>query len=409
MFGFFVSFNFGNAMPDVTSYEHITTSEQLHDFCERAAKSSIIGFDTEFVSENRYRPELCLLQVAIDGDLAIIDTLAVRDVTPFWRVLVQGDHVTIAHAAREEFLFCFRACDQQPKNLFDVQLAAGFIGLDYPASYGNLISRLLGSNIDKGETRTDWRKRPLSNSQIEYALQDVIHLEPLYRKISQRLDEMGRIEWLEEEIQQWLDNLERSETHPQWHRVSGISNLNRGALNIVREVWKWRESEAKQRNRSPKRVLPDDLLVEIAKRGTSDMKRLKAIRGLENRIAGGTLKPLSYTIEQALKIPKSKHPERLARSKSTSLGLLGQFLTTALNVVCRRSQIAPSLVGTANDVRQLAAWKLGMIRLDEAPDLASGWRAEIVGQLIEKVLDGKIAIRVQDPKSDMPLIIESME
>ena len=130
---------------------------------------------------------------------------------------------------------------------------------------------------------------------------------------------------------------------------------------------------------------------------------------MENRIANGTLGPISDAIASALELPKSEHPQRLARSKSMSLGLLGQFLTTALNVVCRRSQIAPSLVGTANEVRQMAAWKMGMIKLDKTPDLAEGWRAEIIGQLIEKVLDGKIAIRVDDPKGEMPLIIESLE
>ena len=391
------------------TFQHITDDQHLQRFCEQAARSSFIGFDTEFVSENRYRPELCLLQVATDDDFAIIDTLAVKNVSPFWDVLVSGDHITIAHAAREEFLFCYRSSQQRPRHLFDVQMAAGFIGLEYPSSYGNLVSRLLGRNIDKGETRTDWKRRPLSPSQIEYALQDVVHLQPLYKKIHSRLGQMGRTSWLEEEFDAWADNLVVAETEPQWHRVSGITNLNRQALCIARELWIWRESEARQRNRSPKRILPDDLLVEVSKRGTSQIKKLKAIRGLENRIANGSLQAISESVEQALAIPSADHPQRLARSKTMSLGLLGQFLTTALNVVCKRSHIAPSLVGTANEVRQLAAWKLGMIKLKKPPELTEGWRAEIVGQLIEKVLDGKIAIRVDDPRSDMPLIIETLK
>ncbi len=396
-------------MPGVTNYEHITTPDQLREFCERAATSKFIGFDTEFVSENRYRPELCLVQVATENEIAIIDTLSIRDTSYFWNMLVDGTHVSIAHAAREEFLFCYRTCGERPKNLFDVQLAAGFIGLDYPSSYGNLVGRLVGKTIDKGETRTDWKRRPLSDSQIEYAIQDVIHLKPLYNKIHSGLKKMGRLKWLDEELSTWITTLEKMETEPQWRRVSGITNLNRPALAIIREVWSWRETEARKRNRSPKRILPDDLLVELARRGTADIKRLKAIRGMENRIANGSLMPISNAVARALELPKDKYPQRLPRSKTMSLGLLGQFLTTALNVVCRRSNIAPSLVGTANQVRQLAAWKLGLIHLDEPPELARGWRAEIVGQLIEKVLDGKIAIRVDDPRSDMPLIIESID
>ncbi len=396
-------------MPATAKYDHIKTPAQLAQFCDRVRDHEFIGFDTEFVSENRYRPELCLLQVAAGKELAIIDTLAVKDVTPFWELLVDGSHVTIAHAAREEFLFCYRAVGQRPSRLFDVQLAAGFVGFDYPASYGNLISRLLNKTIDKGETRTDWKRRPLSEMQIDYALQDVIHLEPLYKKLMQRLKDMERTSWLEEEITLWEDGLIKSETEPQWQRVAGITNLNRQALAIVREIWIWRDQEACRRDRSPKRILPDDLLIEVAKRGTADMKRLKAIRGMESRTANGALQPIGEAVERALELPKDQWPERLPRTKAMSLGLLGQFLTTALNVVCRRANIASSLVGTAQDVRKLAAWRLGMVELDEQPDLASGWRSEIVGQLIEKVLDGKIALRVDDPKSDMPLIIETLE
>lgn len=392
----------------MANYEYIKTSEALEEFCGRASKSKFIGFDTEFVSENRYRPELCLIQVATDDELALIDTVELRNVDPFWDLLVSGDHVTIAHAAREEFLFCFRSRKKRPKNLFDVQLAAGFVGIEYPSSYGNLVSRLVGKTIDKGETRTDWRRRPLSDSQLDYALQDVIHLKPLYNKLLKRLQNMGREEWLYEEIHEWENSLEQSETEPQWRRISGIMNLKRPALAIVREVWIWRDEEARKRNRSPKRTLPDDLLVEIAKRGTSDLKRLKAIRGIQNRISSGNLPAISKAVEKALELPKDQYPARLPRSRTVSLGLLGQFLTTALNVVCRRSQIAPSLVGTANEVRNFAAWRLGLIKLDKEPELLNGWRAEIVGQLIDKVLEGKIAIRVDDPSSDTPLVIEEL-
>ncbi|MEM7455379.1 MAG: HRDC domain-containing protein [Planctomycetota bacterium] len=396
-------------MPQERKFEHITTDSHLVEFCEKAAGSEFIGFDTEFVSENRYRPELCLIQVAADEQLAIIDTLAVKDVSPFWNLLVEGSHVTIAHAAREEQLFCFRASDRTPANLFDVQLAAGFTGLEYPASYGNLISRLLGITIDKGETRTDWKRRPLSQSQIEYALVDVIHLRPLYDKLTQKLKSMERMEWLELETQQRTDALVRSEVEPQWHRMPGISSLSRGPLAIVRQLWIWRDKEAKKRNRSPRRILPDDLLVEVAKRGSRETRKLKAIRGLENRIAGGTLGAIADTIGDALDLPKSEWPQRLPRGKSMNLGSLGQFLTTALGVVCRSNQIAPSIVGTAQDVRNLAAEKLGMVKLKEPPAMANGWRRELVGQLIEQILSGRIAIRVDDPRSDNPLVLEEVQ
>ncbi|MDB4368501.1 imidazolonepropionase [bacterium] len=233
-------------MQNGIEFEHITTDQGLIDFCEAVRGCEFIGFDTEFVSESRYRPQLCLVQVAADGRYAIIDTLAVKDISVFWDLLVEGDHVTVVHAAREEFMFCYRACGRRPKKLFDVQLGAGMTGLEYPASYGNLVSRLLGSRVDKGETRTDWMRRPLSNRQIDYALSDVTHLKGLFDVVSTNLNKLNRMEWFEAEMDIWQNSLERAENEPQWQRVAGISNLNRRALAIVRELWIARDKEAKQ-------------------------------------------------------------------------------------------------------------------------------------------------------------------
>ena len=390
-------------------FEHITTAEGLADFCERWRSCKYIGFDTEFVSENRYRPELCLLQVAADGEYAIIDTLAIKDVTPFWDLLAKGPHVTIAHAAREEFLFCYRACQKRPHKLFDVQLGAGMIEIEYPAAYGNLVSRLLGSKVDKGETRTDWSRRPLSKRQIDYALSDVVFLESLYNKISKKLADLGRTTWFEEEIGLWQTALEKTEVEPQWRRVSGISGLKPRALALVKELWITRDKEAEKKNRSPKRIIPDDLIVELAKRGTADPERLKAIRGFGNRVSKSMTEPISAAIKRGNAVPDSELPPKMPRSRTMNLGLLGQFLTTALNVTCKTENIAPNIVGTAQDVRTMAAWRLGLIDLKEQPKIAHGWRAEIVGQLIDRVLDGTIAIRVGNPNSDQPLKLEYLD
>lgn len=390
-------------------FDHITTAEALADFCNRSQNCKFIGFDTEFVSENRYRPELCLLQVAADGEYAIIDTLAVKDVTPFWELLAAGPHVTIAHAAREEFLFCYRACGKRPHKLFDVQLGAGMIGFEYPAAYGNLVSRLLGSRVDKGETRTDWSRRPLSKRQIDYALSDVVFLESLYNKISTKLKKLGRTEWLEEEIGLWQTALEKTEIEPQWRRVSGISGLNRRALELVKELWIARDEEAERKNRSPKRIIPDDLVVELSKRGTPDPERIKAIRGFGNRVSKSMIEPISEAIQRGNATPESQLPKKMPRGRTMNLGLLGQFLTTALNVTCKTESIAPNIVGTSQDVRTMAAWRLGLIDLKEKPELATGWRSEIVGQLIDRVLDGTIAIRVGNAKSDQPLKLEYLD
>lgn len=390
-------------MANANYFQHITDSESLAAFCQDNAVTKYVGFDTEFVSENCFRPLLCLIQVSTEKGYAIIDTLAIDDLTVFWDWLCDGDHITIVHAAREEFLFCFRAVGKRPSKLFDIQLAAGMIGCEYPAAYGNLVNRMIGVTVDKGETRTDWRKRPLTDNQMAYALEDVVHLWPVYKKLKKRLEKLGRLDWVNWEMDHWQTALEQTISRPQWRRVSGIARLKPAQLAIVKELWIWRNEEAERKDRTPKRILADDLIVELARRGTSKPSQIRAIRGFGNRVQATAIDGISAAIDRALKLPKSEYPKRVTSTKTINLGLLGQFLTTALNVLCRTEQISSSIVGTAQEVRDVAAMRLGMLELKEQPRLLTGWRAEIVGQLIDQVLDGRVAIRVDDPNSDHPL------
>ena len=158
-------------------YQYITTDQQLQDLCNELRQAEVIAFDTEFVSEDSYLPELCLIQVAAGEQIALIDPLAIGDVTPFWKTLAEPGHKTIVHAGREELRFSLFAIEQAPHDLYDVQIAGGIVGLEYPASYGTLVHKLLGKNLAKGETRTDWRRRPLSTRQLDYAVQDVADLQ----------------------------------------------------------------------------------------------------------------------------------------------------------------------------------------------------------------------------------------
>ena len=395
-------------MDSVDSIVRIDDRERLIEFCERCKSSKLIGFDTEFVSENCYRPELCLLQVKTDDELAIIDTIKIESMAPFWEMLTTGEHITIAHAAREEFLFCFRECGKHPRNLFDVQLAAGFVGYDYPASYGNIVSAILGKYVEKGETRTDWARRPLSEKQIKYAAGDVEHLHQLYHKIYDQLEAMGRTDWYREESISWLEGLAKAETEPQWHRISGASRLNRRALGILNELWIIRDRAAKKNNRSARRVIPDDLLIELAKRGSAKPSHFTSIRGFNNRVAKWLTDDIAEAIETANSLPDSKLPRRINRSKSINLGLVGQFLSTILGVVCQEKKISAILVGTAQELRNYTAWRMGQLPKDPAPKLASGWRSEIIGEAIDGALNGKLALRVKDPDADFPLTIEEL-
>ncbi len=389
-------------------YEHITSDQHLRDFCETIASAPIVAYDTEFVSEDSYQPDLCLIQLAGNEHLAIVDPLEVQDLSPLWNLLTAPGRETLVHAGREEFRFIWKATGKAPSGWFDVQIAAGLIGMEYPASYGTLSAKLLGKSISKDETRTDWRRRPLTQRQLEYALLDVADLEAIRGVLHKRLSDLGRLFWLESELADWQRDLVEFETGERWRRLGGISSLPPRALAAVRELWMWRDAEAERRNQPVRRILRDDLLIEIAKRQTDDQKRIRAVRGMERGDLQRFLPKMAQCVEKALALKEHELPRLERKSSRPQLNLLGQFLSTALGSICRSAQVAPSLAGTAQDVRDLIAYRLNLGGFDEGelPALAQGWRAEVVGQVIDHLLSGDLVLRITDPLADEPLAFE---
>jgi ribonuclease D len=321
-------------------------------------------------------------------------------------VLAAGGHETIVHAGRSEVDFCLDAIGRPPFNLFDVQIGAGLTGMEYPTSYGALISRLLKKKLDKHETRTDWRRRPLSSRQIDYALDDVRHLYEIRTILGQKLEAAGRASWWPEEMGRWFDKLYESRDSDPWRRVSGNSGLDPRCMAILREIYAWRSEEAAHRNRPAKHILRDDLLIEIAKQKTADDRRLRRIRGMERYHK--QLDQIIARIRIALELPEEACPTHSHSNRTPQLSVLGQILFAALGSVCRKKKLAPSLVATPNDIRYWVAYRSNPKQYENAPRpaLTEGWRAEVVGNLFEDLLSGKKRIRITDPTSDFPLIFE---
>lgn len=374
------------------------------------SQADLIGIDTEFVSEDTFHPELCLIQISTHDEMAAIDAMALPDVNPLWEALVEGDHVTILHAGREELNFMLRAVGRLPKEVFDVQIASGFCSHEFPSAYGSIVNRILGFQPAKGEQRTDWRKRPLTKSQIKYALEDVRHLLPLYEKLRDILTERQRWDWYREEISDWQAEVVEASTRKDWRRVSGIGKLGPQSLAIVRELWHWRYEEAQRRNRPQRRILRDDLMVEIAKRKVDSPNRIMGIRGLDRSGAKRKAEELAACVRQGLENPVENSSSRSRKQIPSQLSLLAQFLAPALASVCQQAEIAASLVGTASDVRELVAHKMGFVKApsDNLPTLAQGWREELVGKLIEQLLDGKKSIRIVNANLADPLAFDEV-
>lgn len=384
-------------------YESISAIDDLRQFCDELADAPIIAFDTEFVSEDRYRPQLCLIQVAAGDRLAIIDPLTMPSTAAFWDLLVQPGRTVIAHAAREESRFCYRFTNQPIQGLFDTQLAAGFSGMEYPISLGNLVNKLTGKTLAKGESRTNWRHRPLSRDQLRYALQDVTDLQSMHQMQMTALKELNRTSWLEEETKIRQQNVIEHETAENWRRVSGCAGMSPRQLEIIRHLWRWRDQRAATLDRPVRRVMRDDLMVELAKRSSADVKKIRSIRGMDWRGYSGHYEDIAAAIQAALEVPDEDLPRRTRRSRGVISPMLSQFLSTSMACISRQNKLAPSIVGNADDVKEVLGYELDRQDHDLVPALLTGWRGEIVGKTFRKLLSGEVAIRVANVRREQPL------
>lgn len=389
----------------------IQTSDQLQQYLSKHADCPLVGFDTEFVSEDTYRPELSLIQVNADNEIALIDPYVIENLDPFWQWLTSGNRTVVVHACREELRFILHATGMVPADLFDIQIAAGFLGLEYPASYGNLVNRLSGVSLQKGETRTNWRHRPLTEAQCKYAAQDVEFLLSIYQLLCDRLSDLGRLDWVMEEMQRQQAHIVEQETSPRWRSLSGIGALQPRELEIARQLWQWRDELACRENRPPRRIIRDDLICELARRKSADAESIKVIRGLQHRRIQKQLHAIVDVIARALEVPESDCPPRNRNKKPPQRSTLAQFTYTAISDYCQRNQMAPNLVASMTDIREYLEQQLGQRQRKKKvaatkksqPLITSGWRGEFILQLVEDVLSGKLVAHVANPTSDQPL------
>ena len=386
------------------SHIHVTTSEQLHHLLEEMRPSPWVGFDTEFISEGRYQSQLCLVQVAYDQGLAIIDPTTLSDLRPFWNLLCDGRREVIVHAGRHELEFCYRAIHKLPEWFFDVQVAAGFIGSEYPLGFRDLVEKFLRIKVSKGETRTDWLKRPLSPLQIEYALNDVRYLFDLTKILRKKLKEKGRFVWYHGESMLTTYRLQQELEVPKWRSVAKSSSLPPRQQAIVRELWYWRDRVAKKHNQIPARILRDDLIVEIARQESSEMSRIESIRGLNRPDLARQSGDLKKAIDRALTLDRSELPELGEKQLYPQYTVMVQFLYTAFNMICKTHGFSTQLVGTQVDVRELVAHLYNTLPEGIIPRLARGWRSQLVGDLLEDLVNGKLGMKLNRNHPEEPIV-----
>ena len=392
-----------------TTMSHLTVTRpnELRTLIRHISDSPWIALDTEFIAEKKFQSQLCLVQVAAEDVIGIIDPQTVEGMIPFWEFLCDNDdREVLMHACRSEMEFCYRATRRVPHRVFDVQLAAGLVSNDYPASFGTLLERYLHVSLPKAETRTDWARRPLTERQIDYALNDVRYLNPLTKKLKKQLVSLKRTRWYQCEIRDTLDRLVQDFDVPKWRSLSGLNSLSRRELAIVRELCSWRDDQARQHNIPVGLLMRDDLVIELARRKTSEPKRISAIRGLQRSDITRQLPQISAAIQRGLDCPETDLPEPLPKLKTQQYTQMVQLLYAGLVMLCHQNGIATNIVASQNDVRELIAARFGEVN-GKVPakklKLEQGWRAMIVGRFLDDLLDGKVAIRIDKTQPDSPL------
>lgn len=386
-------------MPELPE-EIVTQPDELAECCRHLASVSVLGFDTEFVGEDTYLPRLCLLQLATPERLILIDPLTAGPLDEFWRVLTDPARTVIIHGGREEMRLCQFWTGSVPTNLIDLQLVAGLVGLIYPIGHGTLVQQVLGVQLSKGETLTEWRSRPLTRQQIRYAFDDVRYLLAIWERLSAQVEQLGRRDWITEEMRRLGQHIHPEEVvQEKWRKLRGLGGLDRRRLAIVRAVFEWREGKAAQTNRPPRTIVRDDLIVEIARRNPSRARDLQVIRGLAHR----DLDAIQSAVEEGRRVPSDQCPTVAERENDpTQVALLTSLLVAVLGDFCARQRLAANLVASNQELKLL-----GRAAVSGSPPpaeclLTQGWRGQFVLPELQGVLEGRRAIRVVRPASEMP-------
>lgn len=379
----------------------VTDSAVLAALCERLSQDAYVAIDTEFMRDKTYYAKLCLVQLAGAHDIAAIDTLAEGlDLTPLYALLANPKVLKVFHAARQDIEIFVHRMGAVPYPVFDTQIAGMVCGFGDAISYDRMVRAVTGVRLDKTSRFTDWSHRPLSESQIDYALADVIHLRPCYEALRKRLEKTGRSSWLDEE----MATLTATETYlaaPEdaWRRLK-VRSTKPKFLMVLQTLAAWREREAQDRDVPRNRVLRDDALIDIAALAPTSEAELTRSRAFsKDSAAGRTGKAILDLVRKALETPRTDWPKveekrELPAGKQPVIDLL----KVLLKLNCEDNDVAPKLVAGADDLEAIA--------LDDEADVPAlrGWRREVFGADALAVKAGRLAFAYSPEDEKIELV-----
>lgn len=379
---------------------YVNTPEQLAALCGQIREVPWLALDTEFLREKTYYPKFCLLQIATPDWVACVDPLALKDLSELFTAIYNPDIVKVFHSCRQDLEIFYQITGKLPSPIFDTQVAAPLLGFQDNPGYAMLVSSFLNINLSKAHTRADWSKRPLTQAELEYAADDVIYLCQIYQIILQKLAELGRTDWLQQDFAE-LSNPDIYHIDPAqaWLRVKGKNKLTGKQLSIIQSVSEWRERTAQKEDRPKSWLLKDELLFDIAKLQPETTSDLAAVRGINESVVRRYGKELCQLIATAKRQPPIPLNDKgRATKKTQQQEAILDILTALVRIRAEENSLNPSILASRKDLEVL------LFDEDEECPLLHGWRYAMAGKELVGLLEGKLLLGIQ---ADKLAIIES--
>ena len=379
-------------------YTYIDSNQKLADFCTNIEGADYCAIDTEFVREKTYYPVLALIQIATEKHMGCIDPLAIDDFEPLKKLLQKPDLIKVFHSSSQDLEILFQSYDQIPTPVFDTQLAAAVLGYSHQISYADLVQNVTEVQLEKIYTRANWVHRPLTEGELNYAMDDVRYLMPVYRHLKSELEVKKRGSWIEKELLMMsAKSTYQLDTTKLWKKLKGVQKLKGIQLQVASLLCQWREQLSQKKNLPKRWVIKDELIIDIARLKPNSVTELATIRDANEKFVEQHAKTVFDIINKAQTIDPSEWPKQdKIKVLTSSQQSIGDCLMGICREIAEDHNIALATLGTRKDIDNLIINR-------KNSQLSQGWRFEMAGEKLLDFIHGQTGIMVVD--SGIKLIV----
>ena len=374
---------------------YVTDDRDLPELIQKLEKCEILAVDTEFVREKTYFHRLGLIQIGGDDVCGAVDPISVKNLDPLLDLLKRRDKLKVFHAGKQDLEILFRLTGEVVQPMFDTQVAASMIGWGAQISFAKIVKKVTGKTISKAETYTDWCRRPLRQSQIDYALDDVRYLMPVYHKLVKQLEKLNRTEWVEMEHRELVDpaNFELPNPRKQYLKVKNFRTLKPKNLAVLGELAAWREEQAMKRDCLAKSIIRDEPLLEIARGLPASRKEMADIRGFHSREVSSSADEILQLIQKGLNVPEDQYPKIPETSHYSTGRGVEELLAAFVQIRSEEIKIEPHMLADRKMIHSFVEFHEKKEDLQKHP-LFHGWRKGLIGEDLHLLLAGQRGLSI---------------